>query len=200
MAGIPPAEAPITIICLLCSMFSKSFKATRRYTTLILKKGLSLSQWIIVAPGKGKSNFSASFVLNYCLITYSCKNDVEQIPMEKTIYVVEDDLDISGLIAIILNNAGFQVSAATTVEDFYQLLKIKIPDLILLDIMLPDGNGVEVCKELKQAEAFKYIPVILMSAHAKVNVIASECSADDFIAKPFDIYDLTNKVKVQLAS
>jgi DNA-binding response OmpR family regulator len=120
--------------------------------------------------------------------------------MEKTIYVVEDDLDISELIGIILNNAGFQVSAAATVEGFYQLLETKIPDLILLDIMLPDGNGVEVCKGLKQEEAFKNVPVILMSAHAKVNVIAGECSADDFIAKPFDIYDLTNKVKVQLAS
>jgi DNA-binding response OmpR family regulator len=120
--------------------------------------------------------------------------------MEKTIYVVEDDLDISELIGIILNNAGFQVRAAATVEGFYQLLETKIPDLILLDIMLPDGNGVEVCKELKQEGTFKNVPVILMSAHAKFSAIAGECAADDFIAKPFDIYDLTNKVKVQLAS
>ncbi|HWV72809.1 MAG TPA: response regulator [Pseudosphingobacterium sp.] len=120
--------------------------------------------------------------------------------MEKTIYVVEDNLDISELITIILNDAGFQVSAAATVESFYKQLKTKIPDLILLDIMLPDGNGVEVCKELKQEEAFKNVPLILMSAHARMNSIVRECSADDFIAKPFDIFELTDKVKVQLAS
>ena len=119
--------------------------------------------------------------------------------MEKTIYVVEDNLDISELITIILNDAGFQVGAAT-VESFYKQLKTKIPDLILLDIMLPDGNGVEVCKELKQEEAFKNVPLILMSAHARMNSIVRECSADDFIAKPFDIFELTDKVKVQLAS
>jgi len=150
--------------------------------------------------GERKSNFIASCVLNYCLITCPRKYRVEQIQMKKTIYIVEDNIDISELIVIILSNAGFQVSAAPTVESFYKLLETKKPDLILLDIMLPDGNGVEVCKELKQGETFKNVPLILMSAHAKMNIIARECSADDFIAKPFDIYELTNKVKVQLAS
>lgn len=150
--------------------------------------------------GESKSNFIASCVLNYYFNYLPLQYRVEQIQMKKRIYIVEDNIDISELIVIILSNAGFQVSAAATVEGLYKLLETKKPDLILLDIMLPDGNGVEVCKELKQSEAFKNVPLILMSAHAKMNNIARECSADDFIAKPFDIFDLTNKVNVQLAS
>ncbi|MFC6101652.1 response regulator transcription factor [Olivibacter domesticus] len=120
--------------------------------------------------------------------------------MEKIIYVVEDNIDISELIIIILKDAGFQVNAAATVDGFYKLLETRMPDLILLDIMLPDGNGVEVCNDLKQKKAFRNVPLILMSAHAKMSVIARECPANDFIAKPFDIFELTDKVNVQLAS
>lgn len=67
-------------------------------------------------------------------------------------------------------------------------------NLFLLDVMLPDGNGIEVCKELKSSITTREVPVVMMSAHADLKNLGEECPAEDFITKPFDINKLLQKI------
>ena len=115
----------------------------------------------------------------------------------KEIFIVEDDQDIRELIGFLLESHDFKVQAFPTAEDFNRALLVQNPDLILLDIMLPDGNGVEICRALRDDEHTTTIPVVLMSAHADASILQNHC-ANDFIAKPFDIDDLVERVNYQL--
>ncbi|MBT8319165.1 MAG: response regulator, partial [Gramella sp.] len=85
--------------------------------------------------------------------------------MMKLIYLVEDDQGLRELISFLLTDRDYEVEAFATAKNFEQGIENGQPDLILMDIMLPDGNGVELCKNLKKSEK-KEIPVLLMSAHA----------------------------------
>jgi DNA-binding response OmpR family regulator len=120
--------------------------------------------------------------------------------MKKNIYLVEDDNDINDLIKYLLSDIGYRVLTCTTMTAFKQALEIALPDLIILDIMLPDGDGVEICRELKSTENMQKIPIFLMSAHVNGKQMAIEACADDFISKPFDINDFTTRVQQKIAS
>ena len=96
-----------------------------------------------------------------------------------------------------LESPDFKVTAFPNAEDFQKAILNHSPDLILLDIMLPDGNGIEICKNLRKTESTTGIPVVLMSAHADASILQDNC-ANDFIAKPFDIDDLVTRVNRQL--
>ena len=118
---------------------------------------------------------------------------------KKMIYLVEDDRDISEMIIILLTEFNLDVKSSSTLSEFRRLIAKGTPDLILMDIMLPDGNGIDECKELKEGDDFKNIPLLLMSAHAQSKLVVQECPADGFIPKPFDIYDFMAQVNNQLA-
>lgn len=118
--------------------------------------------------------------------------------MNKYIYVVEDNLDIRELIVHLLITEDMNVRGFATVNEFQKNLESDLPDLILLDIMLPDGNGIDVCKELASNNITNNIPVILMSANISNKALAKKTSAKDFIPKPFDIDDFISRVKSQL--
>ncbi len=118
--------------------------------------------------------------------------------MKKNIYLVEDNYDISDLVKYLLSEIGYEVEAFNTIAGFRQAVDVALPDLFILDIMLPDGNGQELCRELKADDNTRFIPVILMSAHAGGKEIATEVCADDFIGKPFDINDFTEMVQRQI--
>lgn len=107
--------------------------------------------------------------------------------MSKRIHVVEDDEDIRYIIEFILTDSNYEVSVSPTAKDFAESLPGNFPDLILLDIMLPDGDGRDICRCLKSNNSTKDIPIIMMSAHAGEKEIAEKCHANDFIKKPFDI-------------
>lgn len=115
--------------------------------------------------------------------------------MSKNIYVVEDNDDIRELVQYLLESEGFNVTGFANVTDFNINMALKLPDIMVLDVMLPDGNGMDVCNKLKVEPHTKDIPVLLMSANTNVSYISKESLADDFIAKPFDIDDLVNRVK-----
>ena len=115
--------------------------------------------------------------------------------MEK-ILIVEDDNDIRELIKFVLVDLEYEVEAFPTAEAFKKRTVSHQPDLFLLDIRLPDGNGVDLCAELKDQEDTSTIPIILMSAHTDSEVL-DNC-ADDFISKPFDINTLTERIQRQL--
>jgi two-component system phosphate regulon response regulator PhoB len=118
--------------------------------------------------------------------------------MDKYIFVVEDNLDIRELIEHLLITEDMKVRGFATVNEFQKNLESDLPDLILLDIMLPDGNGIDVCRTLASNNTTNKIPVILMSANISNQVLAKETTAKDFIPKPFDIDDFISRIKLQL--
>ena len=118
----------------------------------------------------------------------------------KKILVVEDEADILDVIQYILVESGYQVGNSPNVQQFSSELERLCPDLILMDIRLPDGSGLDLCRNLKNNPNTSHIPVIIMSAHYYPHHSGDEYCGDDFIAKPFDIDFLLNKVKLQLSA
>lgn len=114
--------------------------------------------------------------------------------MKKSVFLLEDNLDLIELFTILLEEEFYQVSAFPTISLFNKVISNKLPDIFLLDIMLPDGNGADICEQLKNSPRTKHIPVILMSANTSAADIKKKCMADDFIAKPFDINEFIQKV------
>lgn len=106
---------------------------------------------------------------------------------KKVVYVLEDDPDISEMIAYILSDAGYEVEECGTVSRFNEKLKDRVPDIFILDILLPDGNGMDICRQLRHQEPTALRPILVMSAHQSKEEVAAAGCANDFIAKPFDI-------------
>ncbi len=107
---------------------------------------------------------------------------------------MEDNKDIGYILQYFLNDEGFDVELFETVADFHTGLAKKVPDLFLLDVMLPDGDGLEVCSEIKHDAVCKEKPVLIMSAHLPSEIVKKESCADSFIAKPFDLFVILNRV------
>lgn len=119
--------------------------------------------------------------------------------MSKLIQIIEDDEGIRDVIEYILQQSEFEVTVASNAKEFKINLFNTLPDLILMDVRLPDGNGLQLCRKLKQNLDTRHIPVIIMSAHANAEESSKEAFADDFIAKPFDLDDLLKLIDKHLA-
>ncbi len=124
---------------------------------------------------------------------YGLFNNTQMIIMAKRIFLLEDDEGIRQVIELILNLENYEVTSFENVEKFMAANPDDVPDLFILDVMLPDGNGIEVCKELSTLQ--KDVPVVMMSAHFTSADIALSCSEASFIPKPFDLNTLINTVK-----
>lgn len=120
--------------------------------------------------------------------------------MNKLIYVVEDDSAIKELESYALINSNFDVSAYESAKELYTALEDKIPALILLDIMLPDEDGISILKNLKKSNLYKDIPVIMVTAKtAEIDAVKGlDAGADDYINKPFGVMELISRVKAVL--
>lgn len=118
----------------------------------------------------------------------------------KLIAIVDDEPDIAELVSINLKKAGFHVEGFQTADSFFKFLEGKLPDLIILDLMLPDDDGLEVCKRLKKDIKFSAIPVIILSARDQEidKVLGLELGADDYVTKPFSPKELAARVKTVL--
>ncbi|MBE9602547.1 response regulator transcription factor [Pedobacter sp. MC2016-24] len=114
--------------------------------------------------------------------------------MAKLIHVIEDDDDIRFILEYILLEANYNVMLFPTASAFEAAIIADKPDLIILDVMLPDGNGIEICRRLKINPETFHIPVLIMSAHAAQHAILEEACADDFISKPFDLDHFIDRV------
>lgn len=114
---------------------------------------------------------------------------------------MDDDRDILEVLQFILEDSGYEVDTLSDGTQLFDKIKQQIPDLILLDIMLGNMDGRDLCKNVKLQNDTHSIPVIMISAsHNVSDVLKQECAPDDFIAKPFDINILLNKIKRQLAA
>lgn len=116
--------------------------------------------------------------------------------MKKRICVLEDNAEILEIITMILEDQDYEVHGFGTVSQFMSRFASLNPSLFLLDVMLPDGSGLEVCQSLKSAEETRDIPVVIMTANSRIEQIKGECLANDFISKPFDIDYLENTIKM----
>jgi len=115
--------------------------------------------------------------------------------MNKHIQIVEDDGDIRFIVEYILEDANYVVETFENATTFNNRARIADVDLIILDVMLPDGNGIDLCRNLKMSDKTDKIPVIIMSAHAGSQSVLEEACADDFINKPFDLDNFLTRVK-----
>jgi DNA-binding response OmpR family regulator len=106
---------------------------------------------------------------------------------KKMVYLLEDDADISEIIAYVLSDAGYDVEQCGTVSHFNEKLLQRVPDIFILDILLPDGNGMDVCCKLRHDPPTAMTPILVMSAHQTKQEVAAAGCANDFIAKPFNI-------------
>ncbi|MBF0494829.1 MAG: response regulator transcription factor, partial [Candidatus Omnitrophica bacterium] len=121
--------------------------------------------------------------------------------MSKTkILIVEDDEDIAKLLKYNLEKAGFDAKVAETGEKAFVSLHNSPPDLVILDIMLPGMDGLEICRSMKQKEKQKNIPVIMLTAKGEEvdRIVGLELGADDYIVKPFSPRELVLRVKAVL--
>lgn len=116
------------------------------------------------------------------------------------IYYVEDDQNIRELVVYTLRQTGLEARGFATSEPFYQALEGEMPELVLLDIMLPGEDGFSILKRLRTGPKTGQIPVILITARGTEydTVVGLDAGADDYIAKPFGMMELVARIKAML--
>lgn len=116
------------------------------------------------------------------------------------IYVVEDDKNIQEIETYALTNVGYQVQGFALAADFFRSLENVLPDLVLLDVMLPDEDGLAIVKKLRARSDTRRIPVIMVTAKTTEldKVKGLDTGADDYITKPFGVMELISRVKAML--
>lgn len=116
------------------------------------------------------------------------------------IYIVEDDQNIREIESFALKNSGYQIQDFSNAAEFYQAMKVIRPDLVLLDIMLPEEDGMEILRKLRKNADTKRLPVIMVTAKSTEldRVKGLDGGADDYIVKPFGVMELISRVKAVL--
>lgn len=118
--------------------------------------------------------------------------------MERKILVIDDEPSILEIMRIILEEAGFKVKTLDQAKNFYEVVLEYQPNLILLDLWMPEIDGWEITKKLKEESETKNIPVIVVSAVSHAEEVAQKSGANDFLQKPFEIEDLLKHVRKYL--
>ncbi len=120
--------------------------------------------------------------------------------MNELIAVVDDEPDILELVALHLKRAGFRVQGFLDGKSFLAFLEKEFPDAVLLDLMLPDADGLEICRFMKKQDDFSRIPLIMVTARSEETdrIIGLELGADDYVSKPFSAKELVARVKAVL--
>ncbi len=119
--------------------------------------------------------------------------------MTKILYF-EDDQEISVFVKVLLENAGYTVEHYYSGKDIIKKIERFMPDLVLLDLTLPDADGIDVCREMKSDVRFKSIPVIILTARISTEdkIVGFECGAEDYMTKPFEPQELLVRIKALL--
>ncbi len=116
------------------------------------------------------------------------------------ILLIEDEKDIAALIELHAKNLGYSFLWRETSAQGYQTVLSEKPDLVILDLMLPDGSGIEVCKKIRQTEMCKHLPLIILTAKAQEEDVLAGLSlgADDYVTKPFSPKVLFSRIHALL--
>lgn len=116
------------------------------------------------------------------------------------IYLLEDDTSIQKFVSYALKNAGFEVEGFETPSAFWEALKKEKPELLLLDVMLPEEDGITILNKLRSKEETRKLPVIMLTAKGTEydRIIGLDSGADDYVAKPFSIMELISRMKAVL--
>ncbi len=116
----------------------------------------------------------------------------------KKIVLIEDDADLYSLIQYNLEKEGFTMAGAQTGKGAIELCRRERPDLIILDIMLPDSDGLEICRSIRNHSELAPVPVIFLTARASETdrIVGLELGANDYIVKPFFIRELIARIKI----
>jgi len=135
---------------------------------------------------------------DHCLFHKSLLSVEETL--KELITIIDDEPDIVELVSLHLKKTGFRVKGFFNAEDFFDFINKSIPDLIILDLMLPDADGFEICKYLKRKDEFAFVPIIMLTAKGEETdkVLGLELGADDYVTKPFSPQELVARVKVVL--
>ncbi|HAD82307.1 MAG: DNA-binding response regulator [Candidatus Edwardsbacteria bacterium RIFOXYD12_FULL_50_11] len=117
--------------------------------------------------------------------------------MPKKIYIVEDEKDIADIVKHYLKNAGYGVEVFEDGEKALRRVRLSVPDLLLLDLMLPGMDGLEICRLLRSEPPTKKLPIIMLTAKGEETdkIVGLEMGADDYITKPFSPKELVARVK-----
>ncbi len=120
--------------------------------------------------------------------------------MAETILVIEDEKNITELVRYNLEQSGFRVLISTRGDSGLEKARAEKPDLIILDLMLPGLNGLEICKILKQNQKTAHLPIIMLTAKSQEadKIVGLELGADDYVTKPFSPRELAARVKAVL--
>lgn len=117
-----------------------------------------------------------------------------------SVLVVDDERDLLSSVDFNLQAAGFETLLATSGEQALAQLRRRVPDLVLLDLMLPDMSGTEVCRRIKSDPRTKHVPVMMLTAKGEEvdRVVGFEIGADDYVTKPFSVRELVLRVRAVL--
>jgi DNA-binding response OmpR family regulator len=117
----------------------------------------------------------------------------------KKILLIEDDADLYALLKYNLEKEGFQLVGAQTGKGAVELCRRERPDLAILDIMLPDSDGLDICKGIRSHPELAHIPIIFLTARASETdrIVGLELGANDYIVKPFFVRELIARIKIQ---
>lgn len=116
------------------------------------------------------------------------------------IWCIEDDVNINNLVVYAMGSSGYDARGFTTFAEFDRAIKTEKPDLVILDVMLPDMNGMEILQQLRENPATRNIPVIMLTAKtAEIDKVrALDMGADDYVPKPFGVMELISRVRAVL--
>src|SRR5881394_2477519 len=117
----------------------------------------------------------------------------------KKILLIEDDADLFALLKYNLEKEGYVFAGSQTGKGAVELCRRERPDLIILDIMLPDSDGLEICKSIRNHPELAALPVIFLTARATETdrIVGLELGANDYIVKPFFVRELIARIKIQ---
>ncbi len=119
--------------------------------------------------------------------------------MDKRILLIEDDADLFALVKYNLEKEGFAFCGSQTGKGALEICRGSRPDLILLDVMLPDGDGLDICRQIRQDAEIGLVPVIFLTARGSEadRIVGLEIGANDYIVKPFFIRELIARIRLQ---
>jgi two-component system phosphate regulon response regulator PhoB len=137
---------------------------------------------------------------HFAVILFAQVNQKQGWVMAANILLVEDEPGIQELLKLNLGQAGHQVTAANDAEDALQYLRNTLPDVILLDWMLPGMSGIDLCKRLRSDNRYQPVPIIMLTARGEEQdkVAGLDTGADDYITKPFSPRELVSRIRAVL--